>query len=75
MLGPMMQRLLEERFRLNVHHEKKEMPVYALTAAKSGAKLQKFIEGSCMPMEAVSGPKSIVRSLESAVRPSRPSQS
>jgi uncharacterized protein (TIGR03435 family) len=55
MLGPMTQRLLEERFRLNVHYEEKEMPIYALTAAKSGTKLQKFIEGSCMPMETFLG--------------------
>ena len=37
---PMAQRLLEERFQLRVHHETKEMPVYALVAAKNGPKFK-----------------------------------
>jgi uncharacterized protein (TIGR03435 family) len=36
----MLQRLLEERFELKLHHESKEFPVFALMAGKSGAKLQ-----------------------------------
>ena len=32
--------LLEERFELKVHRETKEMPVYALVTAKTGAKIQ-----------------------------------
>lgn len=40
MRGPMMQTLLEDRFRLRVHFETRAMPVYLLTAAKGGAKLQ-----------------------------------
>jgi uncharacterized protein (TIGR03435 family) len=47
MNGPMLQALLEERFRLRVHHETREVPVYALTVAKGGPKLQPFQEGSC----------------------------
>ena len=35
----MVQMLLEERFRLKFHRETREMPVYALVAAKSGVKL------------------------------------
>lgn len=35
----MLQTLLKERFQLKVHTETKVMPVYALVAAKSGAKL------------------------------------
>jgi len=35
----MEQSLLADRFRLKVHFETREMPVYALVAAKSGAKL------------------------------------
>jgi uncharacterized protein (TIGR03435 family) len=38
-LRPMLRALLEERFRLKVHEESKEMPLYALVAAKSGSKL------------------------------------
>jgi uncharacterized protein (TIGR03435 family) len=36
----MLQALLAERFKLRVHHETREMPVYALVTAKSGLKLQ-----------------------------------
>jgi uncharacterized protein (TIGR03435 family) len=35
----MLQMLLEERFHLKFHRETREMPVYALVVAKSGAKL------------------------------------
>lgn len=38
MKGPMMQTLLEDRFKLKVHHEKKEVATYALTLAKGGIK-------------------------------------
>jgi len=40
----MLQSLLEERFQLRLHRETKELPVYALTIAKGGLKLQ---PGSC----------------------------
>ena len=39
-LPEMMQALLAERFRLEVHHEKKEFSVFALLAGKSSAKLK-----------------------------------
>ncbi len=38
-LKGMVRRLLAERFGLKFHRERKEMPVYALTVAKGGAKL------------------------------------
>ncbi len=43
----MLQSLLEERFRLQVHHETREMPVYALTTARNGPKLPAPTEGAC----------------------------
>jgi uncharacterized protein (TIGR03435 family) len=49
MSGPMLQALLEERFRLRIHRETKEVPVYDLTVGKSGPKLHTFREGSCVP--------------------------
>jgi uncharacterized protein (TIGR03435 family) len=49
MLGPMMQKLLEDRFRLKIHRQTKEGPVYYLTVTRGGAKLQPFKEGSCKP--------------------------
>jgi uncharacterized protein (TIGR03435 family) len=56
MRGPMLQALLEERFKLKVHWETKEVPVYTLTVAKGGAKLQPFKEGSCFLMDPRQGP-------------------
>ena len=51
MSGPMMQALLEDRFRLKIHRETREVPVYALTLAKNGPKLAPFREGSCAPID------------------------
>jgi uncharacterized protein (TIGR03435 family) len=48
MRGPMMQALLEERFKLKIHRESKEIPVYELTVVSGGAKLQPSKEGSCI---------------------------
>ena len=47
MQGPMLQVILEDRFRLKVHWENRELPVYALTVAKGGPKLKRFQEGNC----------------------------
>jgi uncharacterized protein (TIGR03435 family) len=49
MMGPMMQTLLEDRFKLKIHRETREVPVYALSVAKGGPKLKPFREGSCIP--------------------------
>jgi uncharacterized protein (TIGR03435 family) len=48
MLGPMMQVLFEDRFKLKVHRETREVPVYTLTVAKGGPKLLATKEGSCV---------------------------
>ena len=48
MRGPMMQALLEDRFQLKLHRETREVPVYALTVAKNGAKLAAPEKGKCM---------------------------
>ncbi len=40
MRGPMMQRLLEERFGLKVHREAKDIDVFNLVVAKGGPKLE-----------------------------------
>ncbi len=41
----MLQALLADRFRLTVHRESKDLPVYALVIAKNGPKLQKAKHG------------------------------
>ena len=43
----MLQSLLEERFRLKVHHESREMSAYVLTVARNGPKLPAPKEGAC----------------------------
>ena len=48
MRGPMMQALLEDRFKLKIHRDSKEVPVYELTVAKGGPKLQVAQEGTCI---------------------------
>jgi uncharacterized protein (TIGR03435 family) len=47
MRGPMMQALLEDRFRLKVHRETREVPAYLMTVAKGGLKLKATEKGSC----------------------------
>ena len=50
MEGPMLQALLEDRFQVKVRRETREVPVYELTVAKGGPKLQPF-DGSCTPVD------------------------
>jgi len=51
MRGPMLQALLEDRFKLKIRRESREVPAYALTVAKNGPKLQSFQEGSCQVLD------------------------
>jgi uncharacterized protein (TIGR03435 family) len=51
MYGPMMRALLEDRFGLKIHSEIRELPVYALTAARGGAKLTPSKPGSCVAID------------------------
>jgi uncharacterized protein (TIGR03435 family) len=51
MMGPMLRALLEDRFKLKIHRETKEMPVYALTVAKSGFKLHPLKEDGCVAID------------------------
>jgi bla regulator protein BlaR1 len=50
MQGPMLQALLEDRFKLKIHRETRPGPVYALTRAGGALKLKPFSEGSCRQM-------------------------
>ena len=49
MRGPMLQKLLEDRFQLKIHFTTTEIPVYTLSVAKGGPKLQPAQEGKCLP--------------------------
>jgi uncharacterized protein (TIGR03435 family) len=44
----MVQKLLQDRFKLVLHRDKRELPIYVLTAAKSGMKLK---AGTCLTRE------------------------
>jgi len=44
---PMLQALLQDRFRLQAHREKRQLPIYELVVAGGGAKLPRSREGSC----------------------------
>ncbi len=52
----MMQDLLAERFKLAVHREKKEMPVFELSVAKNGPKFQAAVPKEAPPEDAPQGP-------------------
>jgi uncharacterized protein (TIGR03435 family) len=56
----MLQALLEDRFKLKVHRESKEIPVYALVVARGGPRLEATKEGSCTPADPTQGPPPIV---------------
>ena len=47
----MLKALLEERFKLKIHRETKEVSVYDLTIAKGGLKAPRFATGTCTPVD------------------------
>jgi uncharacterized protein (TIGR03435 family) len=51
MAGPMLRALLEDRCKAKVHKDTREVPVYALTVAKGGAKMLPTKAGSCTPLD------------------------
>ena len=51
MQGPMLQAILEDRFRLSLRRETRDREVYALTIARGGSKLRPFKEGTCTPLD------------------------
>jgi uncharacterized protein (TIGR03435 family) len=57
MRGPVLQVLLEERFRLKIHFGTRQIPIYVLAVAKNGPKLRLFQEGSCIPYDFTKVPR------------------
>jgi uncharacterized protein (TIGR03435 family) len=47
-MRPMLQALLKDRFQLALHRESKDLPVYALVAAKGGIKLKVSAKENCI---------------------------
>jgi uncharacterized protein (TIGR03435 family) len=56
MKGPLLEALLEDRFKLRMRREIREIPVYELTVAKGHPKLQPHKEGSCTTFDFVDRP-------------------
>lgn len=56
MEGPMLQVLLEDRFKLTLHRETRQLPAFELAIGKGGAKLPLSKEGSCTPYSVDSPP-------------------
>jgi uncharacterized protein (TIGR03435 family) len=54
--GPMMQALLEDRFRLKIRRETREVPAYSLTPARGGSKLQPAKLGNCTAADFIDAP-------------------
>jgi uncharacterized protein (TIGR03435 family) len=52
----MLQTLLQDRFKLALHHDTKELPIYELTVAKGGLKLQPLKPGACVPFDPLKPP-------------------
>jgi bla regulator protein BlaR1 len=48
MRGPMLQAILEDRFKLKTRRETREVPVYELVAARSGAKVSPYTGDECV---------------------------
>jgi uncharacterized protein (TIGR03435 family) len=56
MAGPMLQALLKDRFRLILHHELRQLPVFELAIAKSGIRMP-TTKGDCAPSAPEAAPK------------------
>ena len=56
MNGPMLQTLLEERFQLKLHHERRQAPVFALSKTRKPVRLKTFQPGSCTPVDYAQNP-------------------
>jgi uncharacterized protein (TIGR03435 family) len=51
MQGSMLQGLLEDKFKLKIYRETREVSGYALVVASGGPKLPRFKEGTCIPVK------------------------
>jgi uncharacterized protein (TIGR03435 family) len=49
LMGRMLRALLEDRFKLRIHRETENAPMFALRVARGGLKLQPMKEGDCEP--------------------------
>jgi uncharacterized protein (TIGR03435 family) len=52
LVGSMLRSLLEERFKLKVHRDTEDVPMFAMTVAKSGLRLKPMQPGDCVAYDA-----------------------
>ena len=52
----MLQNLLADRFKLKLHKESKESPIYELVVAKDGIKIKEAVQTAAAPVESAGGP-------------------
>src|SRR5215831_3566638 len=53
----MLRSLLEDRFKLRIHRETRELPIYVMTTAKGGLKVLPAREGSCVAFDPKNPPR------------------
>ena len=53
----MLRSLLEDRFKLRVHRETRELPIYVMTRAKGGLKVPPARDGSCVAFDPRNPPR------------------
>jgi uncharacterized protein (TIGR03435 family) len=51
LVGTMLQSLLEDRFKLKIHRETEDVPMFAMTVGKGGLKLKPTQPGDCVPYD------------------------
>ena len=61
MRGPMLQTLLEDRFRLKIHRDLRDVPIYALVVGKGGPKLAPTRKESCRSLDFTKDPPPLPR--------------
>ena len=55
----MLRSLLEDRFKLKVHRETRELPIYVMTVARGGLKMQPSREGGCIVIDPRNPPRAV----------------
>jgi uncharacterized protein (TIGR03435 family) len=69
MQGPMMQAVLKDRFRLAVHQETKDTPVYYLTIGRGGPRFPSSKEESCTVLDPAKAPPAPLKAGQPAPAP------